>query len=113
MAEEIRPIRLKYESGAEYVLEFSAQTVKDAEGAGFVLGDVINKPMTLVPLLFFFAFKMHHPSISKKKTDEILFNDLGGISEAIQGRLIELYTSPVNTLVGDATPKNPELRVEM
>lgn len=110
---EIKPIRLKYEDGTEYVLEFSAQTVKEAEGAGFVIGEVLNKPMTYIPLLFFYAFKKNHPSISKKKTDEILFEDMGGLSEEVQERLVELYLEPVNMLGGDGQPKNAQMRVEL
>lgn len=110
---EIKPIRLKYEDGTEYVLEFSAQTVKEAEGAGFVLGEIMNKPMTLVPLLFYFAFRMHHPTISKKKTDKILTEDLGGLSEAMQERLVELYLAPMQELGGSDSPKNPNMAVEM
>lgn len=113
MAEVIKPIKLQYEDGTEYVLEFSAQTVKEAEGAGFVLGEIMNKPMTLVPLLFFFSFKMHHPTISKKKTDKILTEDLGGLSEAMQERLVELYLAPMQSLGGDENPKNPNMTVEM
>lgn len=110
---DIKPITLRYEDGTEYVLEFSAQTVRDAEGAGLVLGDIINKPMTLIPLLFFFSFKMHHPTITKKKTDDILKNDLNGLSEAMQERLVELYLAPVNELGNNGEPKNPKMRVEM
>lgn len=110
---EVKPIKLQYEDGKEYVLEFNAQTVKEAEGAGFVIGEVMNKPMTLIPLLFFFAFRMHHPSVSKKKTDDILKNDLGGLNEAMQERLVELYLAPLNELSGEETPKNAKMTVEM
>ena len=110
---EVKPIRLKYENGEEYVLEFSANTVREAEAAGFRLGDVMDKPMTMIPLLFFYAFKMHKPTITRKKTDDILKNDLGGIPEAMQGRLIELYLAPIANLGGGDDPKNAELTVEM
>jgi hypothetical protein len=56
---------------------------------------------------------MHHPTISKKKTDEILRNDLGGLSEAIQERLVDLYLAPMGELVGDESPKNVNMTVEM
>lgn len=114
MAEEkINPIRLKYEDGTVYTLEFSAKTVKEAEGAGFVIQDVLKKPMTLIPLLFFYSFRMHHPTISKKKTDSILEDDLGGLSESMQERLIELYFAPMEGLGGGESPKNPTMAVEM
>ena len=108
---EIKPIKLQYEDGIEYVLEFNASTVKEAERAGFNIGEIVNKPMTLVPLLFFFSFKMHHPTISMKKTDKILYEDLGGLSEALQERLVELYLAPMEELGGTDQPKNPNMRV--
>lgn len=110
---ERKPIKLQYEDGTEYVLEFNAQTVQEAERAGFTIGEIVNKPMTLVPLLFYFAFKMHHPTIAKKKTDKILKEDLGGLSEAFQERLVELYLAPMEELGGSDTPKNPTMRVEL
>lgn len=110
---EVTPIKLKYDDGKEYVLEFNAQTVSEAERAGFLYGEVANKPMTMIPLLFFYAFKMHHPSISKAKTDSILWEDLGGINEAMQVRLVELYLAPIEGLSGEDTPKNARLTVEI
>lgn len=114
MAEErINPIRLRFENEREYVLEFSAQTVSEAERAGVTIESITKMPMTMIPLFFFYAFKMHHPTISKKKTDEILRNDLGGLSEAIQERLVDLYLAPMGELVGDESPKNVNMTVEM
>jgi len=110
---EVKPITLQYEDGTTYTLEFSAQTVADGERAGLIISQIMDKPVTLVPLLFFFAFKMHHPSISKKKTDSILFDDLGGLSQAMQERLIELYLAPVNELGNEGGTKNPTMKVEM
>ena len=40
----------------EYVLEYSRQSVKQMEGQGFVLGEITNKPMTMIPMLFSGAF---------------------------------------------------------
>ena len=110
---EVKPITLQYEDGTTYTLEFSAQTVADGERAGLIYSQIMDKPVSLVPLLFFFAFKMHHPSISKKKTDKTLYEDLGGLTEAMQERLIELYLEPMNSLGNDGAVKNPTLTVEM
>ena len=112
MAEELRPIRLKYEDGAEYVLEFNAETVRATERAGFSLSEAADKPMTMIPLLFFFAFKMHHPTMKREKADEILYKDLGGLSDKLQERLVDLYLAPINALGGEETPKNVNLTVE-
>ena len=113
MAEGIRPIRLKYEDGTEYVLEFNSETVKAAERAGFKMTEAMDKPMTMIPLLFFYAFKMHHPTMRQDKAYQILHDDLGGINETIQERLVDLYLAPINELAGGEAPKNPHLAVEM
>ena len=113
MAEELKPIKLKFDDGEEYVLEFSAQTAKDAQQGGFKASEVFDKSLVMIPLLFYFSFKMHHPQISRKKTDSILNEDLGGLSEAMQDRLVELYLAPINALANAGMPKNPRLTVEL
>ena len=50
---------------------------------------------------------------NKKKTDKILTEDLGGLSEAMQERLVELYLAPMEELGGDDNPKNPNMTVVM
>ena len=112
MAEELRPIRLSYEDGEEYVLEFNAQTVRDAESAGFRLSEVSDRPMTMIPLFFYHAFRMHNPNIKRATTDKIL-KELGGMSDAFQERLVDLYLAPINNIGGDETTKNPKLTVEL
>lgn len=109
---KVEPIVLQYENGTTYTLEFSRETVKMAERAGFDPREVGNKSMMQVPMLFFYAFMMHHPSISREKTDSILFDDLGGVSEAISARLTELFTEPYRTLFNESGEvKNAKLTV--
>lgn len=112
--ERIEPIRLNFEDGTEYVLEFSRKTVSDAEKAGFVRTDVTDKLMTRIPELFYFAFKMHHPTIKREATDKILFEDLEGLTDELIERLIDLFNAPYETLINDrGKPKNPKLTVIM
>ena len=109
---EFKPATITYEDGLEYTLEFNRKTVSDCEKAGFD-SDLLDKmPMTQMPLLFHYAFKMHHPTISKQRTDEILFDDLGGLSTGLANRLVELYNAALSTLIAEEKePKNAKAKV--
>ena len=111
----ITPITLKFKNeDIAYTLEFSRATVAEAERAGFDPEKVDSMPMTMVPMLFFYAFKMHHPSISRKKTDTILFDELKGLNTDMANRLVDLYNAPFETLFNseeDEESKNPNLEV--
>lgn len=110
--EKVEPIVLSYEDGQEYVIEFSRETVEQAERAGFTLDDLEDKMMVRIPQLIFWGLKMHHPTISKEKADKILFEDLGGVSRALIERLVKLYSAGYDTLVNETgKPKNPKLTV--
>lgn len=116
MSDKIKPIILTdTENGDKFTLEFSRESVKWAEMHGFVLDDVEKYPMTKIPELFYYAFRMHHKNIARNKTDKIFFEDLGGISSAIVERLGLLYAAPFDSLIGDDEdePKNAKMTVEM
>ena len=97
--DKVKPIILKYEDGRNYTLEFSRASVVFAEQRGFNIGDIGTRPMTAIPELFWYAFRMHHPSITKQQSDKILFDDLGGLTEEVLERLGELYDAPFGTLI--------------
>lgn len=110
----IKPIVLQFADGVEYTLEFSRETVVYAERQGFRTDDIDSMVMTRVTELFYYAFRMHHPTVKKEKTDKILFEDLGGITEAITDRLLELYNVPFESLINEeGTPKNANLTILM
>ena len=53
-----KPITIEVD-GETYTLEFNRNSVVSAEQAGF-RGELITEmPMTMIPLLFYAAFKMH------------------------------------------------------
>lgn len=113
--EEIRPIVLHDdERGVDYTLEFSRESVKFAERNGFDISDVGKFPMTKLPELFYYSFRMHHRNISREKTDRILFEDLGGMPEGMAERLGALYAAPFEALTnGDKDKaKNSRMTVE-
>lgn len=95
----VKPIIIKNtEDNAEYTLEFNRESVIFAEMRGFKIEDLGDYPMTKIPELFFYAFRMHHKNISRDKTDKILFSELGGIPNGMLERLAELYAQPFNAL---------------
>ena len=110
----VEPIVLEYEGGKTYTLEFSRETVAMAENRGFNREDFGAKMMIRVPELFYFAFMKNHPTISKEKTDKILFEDLGGVSEALSQRLTDLFNAPYKYLFNETGEvKNPKLTVRL
>ena len=100
--DKVKPIIIQFEDGREYTLEFSRKTVAFAEQRGFKIADIGDKPITAIPDLFWYAFRMHHPNITKKEADDILYNQLKGLSEAALERLGELYDAPFATLISDS-----------
>lgn len=112
--EKVKPIILTdTEEGTEYTLEFNRESIKFAEMRGFDISDVAKYPMSKLPELFYYAFRMHHKSVSKEKTDRILFDYLGGMPDGMAERLGELYSSPFDALRNENTGKNSRMTVEM
>lgn len=114
--ENINPIVLTdNETNEKYILEFTRETTKYAERNGFNIDDIDIKPMTTVPDLFFFAFRAHHRNITHDKSDKILFEDLGGLNEAIIERLVKLYYKPLEALINKEgnDEKNARMTVQL
>ena len=90
------------EASREYTLEFSRKTVSKAEQAGLDINQIDSKSMTMIPLLFWGAFLMHHPHMTREQTDKILFDGLGGQNSAEMEHLGKLYAEPFQTLVSQS-----------
>ena len=112
--EKVKPIILHdSEEQTDYTLEFNRESIRFAENRGFDISDVGKFPMTKLPELFFYAFRMHHPNVSREKTDRILFDDLGGLPEGVAERLGALYSAPFEALTSSGEPeKNARITVE-
>lgn len=95
------------DTGREYTLEYSRRTVAKTEQAGFDIQELDSKSMTMVPLMFWGAFLMHHPGMTREQADKILFDGLGGLQEEELKRLGELYAAPFQTLVASEENGNP------
>ena len=109
----MKPIILKNKD-TEYTLEFNRESVKFAEMKGFKLEDVSNYPMSKIPELFYYAFRMHHINVAREKTDKIL-DEMGGLPEGFLERLFELYTAPFDflTVAEEGERKNSKWTVEL
>ena len=116
--EQIKPIIIHdTENGIDYTLEFNRETVKFAEARGFDIDDVSKYPMTKIPELFYYAFRMHHRNVPRERTNRFLWEDLGGLGNLPDGfieRLGQLYNDPVMAVrAADNEGKNPRLTVEL
>ena len=114
--EQVKPIIIHdAENEIDYTLEFNRESVRFAEARGFDIDDVGKYPMTKIPELFYYAFRMHHRNVSREKTDRILFEDLGGLPEGCAERLGALYAAPFEALSNKEgkTGKNSKVTVEL
>jgi len=110
--ERVKPIVIKdSENKREYTLEFDRDTVRFAEGRGFKLQDVDDFTMTKLPEFFWYAFRMHHKSVSLAQAEEIL-RQIGGMNEQIAKRLLDLWAQTYDSLGSEET-KNPNMAVEL
>ena len=88
----------------DYVLEYSRNAVKQMEMQGFVLDQISDKPMTMVPLLVYGAFMKNNKGIARKLVDEIYENIADKIGDGENGfiqTLLEMYAETVNTLTSN------------
>ena len=113
--EQVKPIIIHDgENGIDYTLEFNRESIRFAEARGFDIDDVGKYPMSKLPELFFYSFRMHHKNVSKEKTDRILFDDLGGMPSGMAERLGALYAAPFEALTNgnEGKAKNSRMTVE-
>ena len=98
--ESLKPMVITdQDEGREYTLEYSRKSVVKAENAGLDVNQLESKSMTMIPLLFWGAFLMHHPHMTREQTDKILFEGLGGLNEEEMAHLGKLYAAPFQTLI--------------
>ena len=86
----------------DYVLEYSRTTAAQIEDQGFVLDQISEKPVKMIPLLVYGAFLKHNRGIKRSLVDEIYENLIGKAGdEQTQGfiaTLAEMYAETVQTL---------------
>ena len=89
----------------QYVLEYSRNAVKQLEQQGFVIDQLGDKPMTMVPLLVYGAFMKNHKGIKRALVDEIYEHIVDKIGDGEDGFiqvLLEMYAETVNTLTDNS-----------
>lgn len=86
-------------SNTDYRLTYTRDSIRKIEAMGFNIGELTDKPMTMIPLLIRGAFLSNHPSVSNKVIDE-LYDDLDD-KESFISVLVELYQEPLTSLVGN------------
>ena len=94
-------INITYQN-KDYTLEYSRTTAAQIEEQGFVLDQITEKPVKMIPLLVYGAFLKHNRGIKRNLVDEIYENliDKAG-DEETQGfiaTLAEMYAETVQTL---------------
>lgn len=119
LTERVNPIKITdKETNRTYILDFSRDTVRFAEDRGFTWDEVGNKPATMVPLIWFAAFRRYEPKMSLDKATKLL-EDLGGMKPKWIIRLRELYDQALASLIakdedeGEEDGKNGNLTVEL
>lgn len=98
-----------------YTLEFNRASVVFSERIGLNLEDMKNAPLSTISMLFFCAFRMHHPDITHTETDRILFDDINGGNEELVKRLCELYAAPTSVLFkyNEETAKAKNVKISL
>ena len=89
-----------------YDLEYSRNAVKAMEQQGFVLDQIGDKPMTMVPLLVYGAFMKNHKGIKRALVDEIYDHIVDRVGDGDNGflqTLLEMYADTVNTLTENSS----------
>ena len=94
-----KQINFEYE-GKEYNLEYTRESIKQMEREGFILEDVVKKPMLTLPVLFAGAFKAHHKFDTKQKKIEEIFEKFSN-KQALFSKLIDMYQHPIETMIDD------------
>lgn len=120
LTERVNPIKITdKETNRVYVLDFDRDAVIFAENRGFDWDEVGNKPATLIPFIWYVAFRRYDKKISMEKTTKLL-EELGGMKQAWLLRLRELYNQSMAALIADPDlegkedeAKNGNLTVEL
>lgn len=98
----------------EYTLEYTRNAVKAMEQQGFVLDQISDKPMNMVPLLVYGAFMKNHKGIKRTLVDEIyehIADKTGDGENGFLQALLEMYADTVNTLTDNSSVDEGNLAV--
>lgn len=107
--EVVNPIYITIvDTGEEFELEFNRESVVFTNRQGFKLSEFSDNMEEMLPILFYGAFRMHHKKVSRQKTDQILFDYLGGLTDEAAERLLQLYSAPRKAMMKDDEDEGDE-----
>lgn len=91
-----KQINFKFE-GNDYTLEYTRKSIEIMEKQGFVLSQVAEKPLSVLPALFAGAFLAHHKSVKKEVIDKI-FSKMTNREELFT-TLVSMYNEPIAAIM--------------
>ena len=83
----------------EYTLEYNRRSIEQMERTGFVVSDITDKPMTVLPALFAGAFLKNHRKVKRDAIDAIF--DRVSDKQGLIGKLAEMYNEPIEALLDE------------
>lgn len=83
----------------QYTLEFTRKTIEIMEKQGFSIGDVTDKPISVLPQLFRGAFLAHH-KFEKTEVIDGIFAKMTD-REKLFSTLVEMYNEPIVALMAE------------
>jgi len=93
-----KTITLKYE-GKSYNLAYTRESVTMMEQTGFLADELFTKPATMLPMLFYGAFRANHKGIKRRDVDQI-YDNIENRSDLIAA-LVDMYRETVTSLVSN------------
>lgn len=96
-----KPGQINFEyNGKRYCLEYTRETVKQMESAGFNVNDMGDKPATRVEQLFAGAFLAHHRKAVGDGVPMKVYAELKN-KKGLLNKLVEMYNATLNYLLPD------------
>ena len=91
-------ITLNYKD-KDYTLEYNRQSVRVMESQGFVLEQISEKPVTMIPMMFQGAFIKNHRGLKRALIDEI-YDEVADKSGLLNA-LMEMYAETLSSLTDE------------
>lgn len=83
----------------DYTLEYNRQSVRVMESQGFVLEQLSEKPVTMIPMMFQGAFIKNHRGLKRAFIEEI-FDEIADKSGLLNA-LMEMYAETLSSLTDE------------
>lgn len=102
-----KKISLEHE-GIVYTLEYTRKSIETMERRGFKITEIEDRPMNVLPEMFYGAFMAHHTGVKRRVVDDIFerMDNKRGLLE----KLAEMYVEPLEKLFdGDAVTQEQKI----